>query len=209
MHRLFRQVLAGALSAGLAAAQAGRYFEIARSGEVHWLHAPSGELLFSNGVNVVDEKRGVERLRNWGFNTLGPWANAAAERSGMPFTVVLHIGSSLGVPWSDLFAEEFAAGAARIAAEAGARYRGNLQLIGYFSDNELAWWGPAIFLYHLAQPRTSATRQRLFAILREHYQDDFARMGRDFETAGVKNWADLESAAKPRLRLRPTPCDGY
>lgn len=189
------------LAAVLLAAPAANY-SIARSNGVDWLRSPSGELLFSNGVNVVDEKRGVERLRSWGFNTLGPWTDAAAERSRMPFTVELHIGGSLNVPWNDLFAPEFVAGAARAAAEAAAKYRGNPRLIGYFPDNELAWWGSAIFLYHLGQPQTSATRQRLVAILREHYQGEFTRLEQDFETPGATTWRELESAAKPRLWLR-------
>ena len=76
-------------------------------------------------------------------------------------------------------------------------------MIGYFIDNELGWWGPALFRYHLQQSRKSFTRRRLVALLREHYQDQFAKFLKDFEMPGVADWEQLESADKPQVWLRP------
>ena len=61
-----------------------------------------------------------------------------------------------------------------------APYKGNPYRIGYFTDNEVGWWNGALFIHYLKQPATNHTKQRLVALLRDHYRDDWERFMRDF-----------------------------
>lgn len=201
--RTVKWLLAWMLAISHPASPDGAYFSITSQHGTHWFRTPEGKLLFSNGVNVVDDTKALEQLREWRFNTIGAWSDSKLYYHGTPFTVQLHLGSSLGFPWNDLFHPDFARAAVDIAKTAVAKYRNDNNLIGYFVDNELGWWGSAIFLHHLHQSPGSFTRQRLIALLREQYQNRFVDLQRDFETPGIVDWKQLESADKPEIWLRP------
>ena len=97
----------------------------------------------------------ISRLRLWGFNTLGSWSSELAESAGMPYTHILNIGRLATSqqmtrpgpgrsPWSwfpDVFAEDFVAGAKRVAASECAPRKDDPLLVGYFLDNEFSWDG--------------------------------------------------------------------
>ena len=183
-------------------AAAAATFTVAQRDGRDWFVTPEGTLFFSNGVNVVDESGAAERLRGWGFNTLGAWSDAFIASSGMPFTVELHLGSAQGFPWCDFFSENFERAIREAAKKETEKYRGNPRLIGYFTDNELGWWGPAIFRYHLQQPKESATRRELFRVLRDYYGQDFGKLAKDFTVQGARDWKELEGSPSARLRLR-------
>ena len=94
------------------------------------------------------------RLRSWGFNTLGAWAdhaalNAAQERAAtngtaLWITPVLHMGSAAGAPWWDLWDPTVVQRMEDKAREEMAAYRGNSRVLGIYSDNELGWWGATL-----------------------------------------------------------------
>jgi hypothetical protein len=91
----------------------------------------------------------VERLKAWGFNTIGNWSDpdlCAMQR--LPYTVPLwpegeFARVSSGEDWwgrmPDPFDPRFAEAADRMARNAAARFHGDPYLIGYFVDNELSW----------------------------------------------------------------------
>ncbi|MDW8364749.1 MAG: hypothetical protein RMK49_02765, partial [Abditibacteriales bacterium] len=109
------------------------YYSVAQRDGVWWFVAPDGKPFFSLGVNVVDmgterekydpnkpayaafryypdsaawAQATLNRLRGWGFNTIGGWSAKEVYHGGLPYTVVLHWGGMTGAPWFDLFSKE-------------------------------------------------------------------------------------------------------
>ncbi|MDX1934410.1 MAG: hypothetical protein SFU56_17555 [Capsulimonadales bacterium] len=132
------------------------------------------------------------RLRAWNFNTIGGWSSEKVRHRGLPYTVVLHLGTYVeGGIWGDLFAPT-AERAFDDAARAQVRPLANdPDLLGWFSDNELGWWDETHFIFTLQQPERSATRRTLIDLLRKHYANDFDRLRRDFDTGAVRRFDDL------------------
>ncbi|MCC6074090.1 beta-agarase [Pseudomonas sp. GCM10022188] len=93
----------------------------------------------------------LERLKAWGFNTIGNWSDAslvAARR--VPYTLPLLIngnfatvstGLDLWGSMPDPFDPRFAEATERAVQDASAGHADDPWLIGYFADNELAWVG--------------------------------------------------------------------
>ncbi len=88
----------------------------------------------------------VERLRAWGFNTIGNWSEPGLlERREMAHVVPIHIygdSARVGSGWGkmpDPFDPAFAAAVDGDVIKAASAYRDDPYLIGYFVDNELAW----------------------------------------------------------------------
>ena len=158
----------------------------------------------------------VERLGRWGFTTVGGWGDFAtlqaappatapdAESSGPLFTPVLHIGSTVGAPWLDMWDEKLLARMDREAAAKILPLRGDPRVIGYYSDNELGWWHVTLFKMTLDHPPTSGQRHRLVALLKEHYRNDWRALRRDFFAQGVESWSQLERGGS----LHPRPGEG-
>ncbi|CAD5109230.1 beta-agarase [Zestomonas carbonaria] len=94
----------------------------------------------------------LDRLQAWGFNTLGNWNDAPLrEAARLPYTIPLSISGdyatiSTGLDWwggmPDPFDPRFAMAAERAIAIATRDHRDDPWLLGYFTDNELAWAGP-------------------------------------------------------------------
>ncbi|MBI4605377.1 MAG: hypothetical protein HY721_25720, partial [Planctomycetes bacterium] len=148
------------------------FFHVEKLGSAWWIVDPDGRPFISKGVNhvsyagdnspklgfspyrkAVEAKHGsaeawarasVERLRGWGFNTIGAWSSRETWRQGMPYTVILDLGSSAGGDWlkgsfPDVFSERFREAVRKAAQERCAPRRGDWLLLGYFTDNELRW----------------------------------------------------------------------
>ncbi len=190
--------------ADLARAPAAKWRTVVQEGK-HWLVTPCGDRFFSIGVNALEggypqrfpdsriayhwgtfypnlEAWGQvarQRLLAWGFNTAGGWSLHPLMFPS-PTTPYLELGRSARFHWYDPLhpstAERMRAWARRLVAP----YKGNPYRIGYFTDNEVGWWNGALFVYYLKQPATNHTKQRLIALLREHYDDDWERFSRDF-----------------------------
>lgn len=146
------------------------------------------------------------RLRSWNMTTLGAWSELpipSENRSapGLWRTPVLHLGSSAGVPWYDLWDEKVLKRVDDLAREQILHWREHPNLLGYYSDNELGWWNAALFKATLHQPASSGQRQRLVQLLRTRYDHDWKRLLQDFEPEHTEGWADLEQHGV--LHLRP------
>ena len=192
------------------------------------LLTPCGDPFFSLGVNAIDGgasaneavnperayrwqrfagtraewAAGVrQRLLAWGFNTAGGWSVPPTE-IGLPSTPELELGRIVQFVWTDPFDPALTAELRRKAAVVVAPYRGNPLRIGYFSDNEIGWWNGPLFVAFMTYPPENHTKQRLVALLREHYRENWHEFERDFVPApGTASFDDLlASRAAPRLR---------
>ncbi|MCW5557967.1 MAG: hypothetical protein KIT22_09060 [Verrucomicrobiae bacterium] len=147
----------------------------------------------------------LSRMRTWGFSTLGAWADLgvlrAATNQTLWLTPVLHLGSSVGAPWYDMWDEKLLQRLDQLARDQITAVRDDPRLLGYYSDNELGWWNAALFKMTLQQPAGSRQRQQLIRLLRTRYGDDWSRLTQDFEADQSEGWADLEEHGV--LHLRP------
>jgi len=95
--------------------------------------------------------RTLERLKAWGFNTLGNWSDPAlGAMHRLAYTLPInitgdfaHVSSGYDY-WGrmpDPFDPRFAQAAAAAVAKATRKVRDDPWLLGYFADNELAWAG--------------------------------------------------------------------
>ncbi len=209
------------------------YFRVEERDGIWWVIDPSGSPTLSIGVDNIayegDRIRGtgpspylaaaetryasrnawvrtaVQRLREWGFNTLGAWSDQELWSEGMPYTIILDFAARAGADWlrgqpPDVYDPRFAQTAREIAeAEAAPRADDRL-LIGYFSDNEL-WWGPdwrrtgTMLATYLALPAGAPGRQRAIEFLRQRYGGDIRALNRAWRTAAkdfahVPLWSD-------------------
>ena len=195
---------------------------ITKAGSARFLVTPCGERFFSRGVNVIDG--GIsgaqlgrphydwhnsseslddwiaatrQRLAQWGFNSAGGWSLPPQELK-LPSIINLELGRNARVHWFDPFDPATDAHVAEEAKLLTAPYRGTPYRIGYFSDNEVGWWGGALFLFYAQKPASNFTKQRWVAMLRELYHADWRRFQRDFVTPdGVNSWDALLATQTP------------
>ena len=129
--------------------------------------------------------RTLERLRAWGFNTIGNWSDPAlGQAHRLPYTRSINIGGDYANVASgydywgrmpDPFDPRFVKAADAAAAKASADVRDDPWLLGYFADNELAWagvgpqgrWG--LVIGTLAGDAASPAKQAFIAWLRKKY----------------------------------------
>ena len=94
----------------------------------------------------------VERLKSWGFNTLGAGHTESTRYRGLVHTVFLSLGTAFTAygdiaprtTWTgfpDVFDPRFAQFCAIEARKQCAPHRDDPWLLGYFVDNELEWFG--------------------------------------------------------------------
>ena len=101
----------------------------------------------------------VARLKAWGFNTLGSDSTRTTWHRGLRHTILLRMGAApatwkrdpddyicphLGGPCSafpNVFSPKFPDFCREVAEKACRPYANDRDLVGYFIDNELAWWG--------------------------------------------------------------------
>jgi hypothetical protein len=195
--------LAGACT-DLARAPRAKWHTVVDEG-VHWLLTPCGERFFSTGVNIIDGgyaqrfgggrvayhwgthyldledwgRVARQRLSAWGFNTAGGWS-LHPLMLGLPTTPYLEMGRTARFHWFDPFHPSMSESMRALARRMVAPYKGNPYRIGYFTDNEVGWWNGALFIYYLKQPAVNHTKQRLMALLRDYYGDDWEQFTRDF-----------------------------
>lgn len=183
------------------------FFRTEQVDGVWWLVDPDGHPFISKGVNHVsfhgdhcpalgyspyhrnvqakyasEEKWAeatVQRLRSWGFNTIGAWSSPSLFRH-MPYTVILNMGASAGADWMrgtfpDVFSQKFRQVLDEVAAKECAPRKNDPLLVGYFTDNELRWgpdWrSPQHLLdeYLLAFPPDAPGKQALLDFFRKRY----------------------------------------
>ena len=148
----------------------------------------------------------LDRLKAWGFTTVGGWSDFQVFRQcadqEVAFAPVLHIGSTAGAPWWDMWDPKIVERMDSVAREQILALRDDPRLIGYYSDNEMGWWNAILFKMTLEQSPTSGQRRRLIELLRQTYRSDWTELLKDFEPApGLENWDTLEQHGM--LYLRP------
>ena len=147
----------------------------------------------------------LNRLRSWGFTTIGGWSahKHLLKSSNMVrgLTPVLHVGSTAGAPWWDMWDEKIIARMDSVAREQILAVRDDPRLIGYYSDNEMGWWNATLFHMALEQPATSGQRQKLVQMLRDTYGNDWDKLLADFEPELADNWDGLEK--RGQLWVKP------
>jgi hypothetical protein len=150
-------------------------------------------------------KANVTRLKSWGFTTAGGWSDyetlRRAAEGDLWMTPVLHLGSRSGVPWFDMWDEKNLRRVEELAEQALTPVRGNPQVIGHYSDNEIGWWNAILWKKTLNQPPSSGQRQRLIGLVREIYKNDWDLMVQDFEPQDAASWDELDRNGM--LWLRP------
>ena len=207
------------------------YFHVVQDDGVWWLLDPLGRKHLSRGVNNVNyngdfsppldyspygravrEKYGSrdawadavsQRLREWGFNTIGSWSSEALYKSGLAYTHNLNVARS--VPdkpvFPDVFSEEFASTADRVASQQCAPRREDVALLGYYLDNELHWgesWHSArgLLALYFALPGGAPGRAKAIEYLRSSY----VTIGELNEALGsaLASWSELGEASELR-----------
>jgi hypothetical protein len=194
---------------------------------IAWLRTPCGERFFALGVDVVDggasganvsgphydwrrfapaESAWVaaarQHLTEWGFNSTGAWS-LAPEAMALPTAIDLELGRYARFHWFDPFDPATARRMFSEARRLTAPYRGTPYRLGYFGDNEVGWWGGALFLYFSKKPAENYTKQRWVRLLRRMYGGDWRRFAADFvPPVGVASWAELLHTQEV-TRLRP------
>ncbi|HKS37731.1 MAG TPA: hypothetical protein VJW76_11115 [Verrucomicrobiae bacterium] len=172
-------------------------FDSANPGYAAWQHYA--------GSNVWAEAT-LKRLKAWGFTTVGGWSDFPALQqcrdADLAFAPVLHIGSTAGAPWWDMWDPKIVERMHQVARDQILPLRDDPRVIGYYSDNEMGWWNGILFKMTLEQAPTSGQRQRLIELLRQTYHNDWSELLKDFEPApGVENWDTLSRHGL--LFLRP------
>jgi hypothetical protein len=148
------------------------YFSVAKTSKGRWyLVTPQGQPFYSTAVATVTTNGDVDRatgqcpycqtvasnypskaawdsatlarLRSWGFNTLGAFSDIGSLGSQMPYEVQLSMGNGSAANVTDWFAPAFATHADQVAAAQVAPLANDPNLIGFFTDAELAWGPPS------------------------------------------------------------------
>lgn len=218
-------------------AKATGFFRTEQIDGVWWFVDPDGHLFVSKGVNHVsfhgdhcpalgyspyhrnvlakygsEEKWAeatVQRLKAWGFNTIGAWSSASLFRL-MPYTLILNMGARAGADWlrgtfPDVFDPKFHQILDNIAAKECAPRKSDRLLVGYFTDNELRWgpdWRSTRHLlddYLLLLPPDAPGKKALIDFFRKRYSVIEA-----FNTAWGLNLGSWDELGKLK-ELPPAP----
>ena len=110
------------------------------------------------GTKAAWETNTLARLDRWGFNLLGAGCDPDLRHRGLAHTIYLDVGGKMAkkggecairpnpgnVPcggFPNVFSPEWERTCEQVAQEMCAKAREDPDLVGYFIDNELAWWG--------------------------------------------------------------------
>jgi hypothetical protein len=207
------------------------FFRVSEEGGRWWLVDPEGRPFFSTGVNLFhagsDPARydprapeyaalrlypgfeawcatARERLRAWGFNTLGAWADErAAACAGLPYAVSLDLGRWVGSPWIDPASPRAQARLRALVAREVAPRRDDRNLVGWFLDNELRWYEGSLFGYWACEHGRERLKKLLYEIVRERYGSDLGAFLADFDVEPrPRRFADLAGRLR-RVVARP------
>ncbi len=139
----------------------------------------------------------ADRLRIWNFNTVAAWSEETLyNHFPLYHTRVVWMGnwSSPDARDIDVFSASFAANLDRVAREHIAPHATNEYLIGYFSQNEMPWYGargwptaPDEFLLtrFMELPPLAPGKVKAVEFLRAFYTNDFAAFTSDWRTSAA------------------------
>jgi hypothetical protein len=215
------------------------FFHVERIGGRWWIIDPVGRSFYAVGTDHVNynahycEKLGyapyhrnveakfgseekwaasaVERLKRWGFNTLGAGCSPSARHRGLVHTEFLSLGTGFTAvsdiaprtTWTgfpDVFHPRFARWCENEARRTCAPNRGDPWLIGYFLDNELEWFGKngsdtGLVDETFKKPAEHPAKRALVAFLKKRYPD-IAAFNRAWG-ARLPDWEALAQSTEP------------
>ncbi|MBN2452105.1 MAG: hypothetical protein JXR77_17085 [Lentisphaeria bacterium] len=221
-----------------AASAATGFFRVEKDGDRWWFVDPRGERFYAVGTDHVNyrahwcQKLGyapyhrnceklygsaeawaevaAERLRRWGFNTLGAGNIAEVRYRGLAHTLFAAFGSSFSdlsalvekTTWTgfpNVFDPRWEAYCTSRAQAVCAENRNDPWLLGYFLDNELEWYGKShrgdgIWTAALAWPADHSGKRALVDHLRRLH-GDIAAFNRVWGQA-VASWEDVAGLAE-------------
>lgn len=158
---------------------------------------------YGDGWETRFRETAYARLRRWGFNTLGNWADGTVlEHTPIPFTVTGHSGGARPIAASsgywrkmkDVFDPQFVPNTEARMGALAKKYADNPLVIGYYVDNEESWSN--LPEAALASPPEQPARQEFIRLLREKY-GALDALNAAWDTA-AGTWDAV------RLPLRPT-----
>jgi len=142
----------------------------------------------------------VDRLGKWGFNTIGAWSQTdalrAAPNNKLYFMPILHMGSSAGAPWKDMWDPEVVNLMDAVARDQIKPIADDPRVVGFFSDNEMGWWEGALFDWAW---KSAGTRAHLVQLLSARYQTWPALLA-DFDPEGADSFESLAKSGRLYLR---------
>ena len=203
------------------------FFQVSMRDGIWWLVTPQGNAFISKGVNhvnfraddapalgyspyerTVQDKYGsqeawagvvVDRLRGWGFNTLGSWSSPGTFSQNMPYTVNLDLATRAGADWlkgtvGDFFSEDFEQRLGAACQQLCGPRSGDPWLLGYFTDNELRWGADwrgkqSLLEEYLCFPEGAPGKKAALAFLQQRYTD-LAALNRAWGT-NITGWNEL------------------
>lgn len=163
--------------------------------------------------------RTLERLKGWGFNTIGNWSDDALGKAHrLAYTRSINIDGVFGNVSSgydywgrmpDPYDPRFVAAAEKAVVKATQDVVDDPWLLGYFADNELAWagqgpqgrWGLAIGA--LKGEARSPAKQAFIARLKSQYGDAI-KLGSAWGIQ-LTSWDTMEAAGF----VPPVPSEAY
>jgi hypothetical protein len=210
------------------------FFRTCERDGVWWLVTPQGNAFLSKGINhvnfradvapklgyspyerAVQDKYGaqeawakavVNRLRGWGFNTLGSWSSPSTFDQNMPYTVILGLATRAGADWlkgavGDFFSQDFEQRMEAACRQLCGPRAKDPWLLGYFTDNELRWGADwrgkeSLLEEYLRFPPEAAGRKAALEFLQKKY-GDVAALNRAWGT-NVTRWEDLNGREESR-----------
>jgi hypothetical protein len=138
----------------------------------------------------------LRRMKSWKFTTVGGWSDYDILRQSpeetLWLTPVLHIGSTAGAPWWDMWDPRNIRRMENIARDQIIPLKDDPRVLGYYSDNELGWWNATLWKMTLEHPSSSEQRRRLIRLLREIYRDDWKELMKDFDPENASSWRQLQ-----------------
>ncbi len=155
----------------------------------------------------------LNRLKSWGFNTIGNWSDSRVERNGqVPYVATVSVsgnharvgsGSDYWGKMHDPFDPKFADHVQLSLQWVVSRARTDPWCVGYFVDNELSWGGfgdeggrYGLALGALSLPATSSPAKRAIVDqLRKKYVD-ISKLNESWKTS-LSGWQALEAPWQP------------
>jgi hypothetical protein len=146
-------------------------------------------------------KAACARLQDWGFDTIGAWSDLDLLKPelapAMHVMPVIHMGSTAGAPWRDMWDPKVVADMEACAKAVIDPAKKDPRIVGYFSDNEMGWWEGALLEWAF---KGAGTRAHFVEVLNRRYTR-WSDVLRDFDAVGAASVDDLRT--KGRLYLHP------
>ncbi len=211
-----------------------------------WFKTPEGKPFLSMGVNAIGDqslrapndhyynpvknqyqgnkknwiKNTLDRLKKWHFNTIGCWSDEDLPGQKFPFTQMLYIAR--GNPWESVLNSVFSDNFEKLVrenAQKAVTFKNDPQLIGYFLDNELPWWGDygwkadgqkSLLERYAAVNLDDPNKEALEAFFKERYANDIDQFNNQWNT-NLKSFDEMEAALSliPRTKNQKADANAW